>query len=95
MDKNAILDQLAGAIPSFFKRPQVKKEVIPVAGGIPFGVERVSNPELGLGGAYGTWGDSYDNLTLPELVAHRMGSPLRDSDMMNNVLQIVILAFSF
>lgn len=83
MDKNAILDQLAGAIPSFFKRPQVKKEVIPVAGGIPFGVERVSNPELGLGGAYGTWGDSYDNLTLPELVAHRMGSPLRDSDMMN------------
>lgn len=83
MDKNTILDHLAGAIPSFFKRPQVENEIIPVAGGVPFGVERVSNPELGIGGAYGTWGDSYDNLTLPELVAHRMGSPLSEADMMN------------
>jgi 3-oxoacyl-[acyl-carrier-protein] synthase III len=83
MDKNAMLEQLAGAIPSFFKRPQVRKEIIPVASGIPFGVERISNPEVGIGGAYGTWGDSYDNLTLPELVAYRMGSPLSDADKMN------------
>lgn len=83
MDKNTMLEQLAGAIPSFFKRPQVQKDIIPVANGIPFGVERVSNPEVGIGGAYGTWGDSYDNLTLPELVAYRMGSPLSDADKMN------------
>ncbi len=83
MDKNTMLEQLAGAIPSFFKRPQVHQETIPVAGGIPFGVERISNPEVGIGGAYGTWGDSYDNLTLPELVAYRMGSPLNDADKMN------------
>ena len=83
MDKNTMLEQLAGAIPSFFKRPQVHQEIIPVAGGIPFGVERISNPEVGIGGAYGTWGDSYDNLTLPELVAYRMGSPLNDADKMN------------
>jgi len=83
MDKNTILDQLAGAIPSFFKRPQVEKDTIPVAGGIPFGVERVSNPEIGIGGAYGTWGDSYDNQKLPELVAYRMGSPFEEADMMN------------
>jgi 3-oxoacyl-[acyl-carrier-protein] synthase III len=82
MDKN-VLDHLADAIPSFFKRPQVKRETIPVAEGIPFGVERVSNPELGIGGAYGTWGDSYDNLSLPELVAYRMGAPLNDGEMMN------------
>ena len=78
-----MLEQLAGAIPSFFKRPQVQKEIIPVASGIPFGLERISNPEVGIGGAYGTWGDSYDNLTLPDLVAYRMGSPLSDADKMN------------
>ena len=83
MDKNTMLEQLAGAIPSFFKRPQVQKDIIPVANGIPFGVERISNPEVGIGGAYGTWGDSYDNLTLPDLVAYRMGSPLSDADKMN------------
>jgi len=83
MDKNTVLDQLAGAIPSFFKRPFVQNETIQVAGGIPFGVERVSNPEIGIGGAYGTWGDSYDNQTLPELVAYRMGGPLSDQETMN------------
>ncbi len=83
MDKNAILDQLTGAIPSFFKRPQVQKELIDVGVGIPLGIERVSNAEVGIGGAYGTWGDSYDNQTLPELVAYRMGNPLSDDDRMN------------
>lgn len=82
MEKN-VLDHLADAIPSFFKRPQVKQETIPVGDGIPFGVERVSNPSLGIGGAYGTWGDSYDNQKLPELVAYRMGGPVDKNDMMN------------
>ena len=83
MEKNIVLEQLAGVIPSFFKRPHVQKETIPVAGGVPFGVERISNPEVGIGGAYGTWGESYDNQTLPELVAYRMGVPLSDEDKMN------------
>ena len=82
MDKN-ILDHLADAIPSFFKRPQVKYEILPVGTGIPFGVERVSSAELGIGGAYGTWGESYDNHTLPELVSYRMGTPMSEADMMN------------
>ena len=83
MDTNSVLENLAGAIPSFFKRPQVQNGIINVAGGIPFGVERVSNADVGIGGAYGTWGDSYDNQTLPKLVAYRMGSPLNDVDKMN------------
>lgn len=78
-----VLEQLNGAIPSFFKRPQVQQEIIPVAGGIPFGIELVSNPEIGIGGAYGTWGESYDNASLLELVAKRLGSWLDDSDKMN------------
>ena len=83
MDTNTVLEHLAGAIPSFFKRPQVRNDIINVATGIPFGVERVSNDEVGIGGAYGTWGDSYDNQTLPNLVAYRMGSPLNDDEIMN------------
>lgn len=83
MDTNKVLEQLTEAIPSFFKRPQVQNETIPVAGGIPFGVERVSNPEVGIGGAYGTWGKSYDNLSLSDLVSYRIGSPLNDEDKMN------------
>ncbi|MEW6400891.1 MAG: 3-oxoacyl-[acyl-carrier-protein] synthase III C-terminal domain-containing protein [Chloroflexota bacterium] len=83
MSENSIIEQLTSAFPSFFKRPTVRQDVIPVADGIPFGVERVSNPEVGIGGAYGTWGRSYDNETLPELIAERMGQPLSDSDKMN------------
>jgi 3-oxoacyl-[acyl-carrier-protein] synthase III len=83
MDTSKVLDQLTGAIPSFFKRPHVQQEIIPVAGGIPFGIERISNPRVGIGGAYGTWGDSYDNQTLPDLVAQRMGAPLNDEDKMS------------
>jgi 3-oxoacyl-[acyl-carrier-protein] synthase III len=83
MDTNSVLENLAGAIPSFFKRPQVRNDVINIANGIPFGVEQVSNDEVGIGGAYGTWGDSYDNQMLPELVAHRMGGPLSGDDIMN------------
>lgn len=83
MDKNKVLEHLVGSIPSFFKRPQVHQDLINVGEGIPFGVERVSNTDIGIGGAYGTWGDSYDNYTLPELVAYRMGAPLTESDKMN------------
>jgi 3-oxoacyl-[acyl-carrier-protein] synthase III len=71
------------ASPSFFNRPQVKVELIPVGGGVPLGLERVSNPELGIGGAYGTWGDSYDNAALPGLIEDRLGEPLTAGEQMN------------
>lgn len=73
---------LPETVTSFFKRPQVRQEVIPVGGGVPFGVERVANPEIGIGGAYGTWGDSYDNQKLPTIIEHRLGAPLAASDIM-------------
>jgi len=83
MNENETFERSSEAIPSFFNRPQVQNETIPVAGGIPFGVERVSNPDIGIGGAYGTWGESYDNQTLQDLVAFRMGAPLSDAEKMN------------
>ena len=50
---------------SFYDRPGVEKGVISIGNGIPFGMERVTNPSVGIGGVYGTWGDSYDNESLP------------------------------
>jgi len=83
METNTMIDQLTDAIPSFFKRPRVKTEIIPVATGIPFGVERVLNSKVGIGGAYGTWGESYDNISLMDLVSIRMGNPLPEAEKMN------------
>lgn len=68
---------------SFFERQNVKKETIQVGAGIPFAFESVANSALGVGGAYGTWGESYDNVKLRDLVSHRRGETLKDEDVMN------------
>jgi 3-oxoacyl-[acyl-carrier-protein] synthase III len=68
---------------SFYERPQVHVENIPIGPGIPIGIERVSNPELGIGGAYGTWGASYDNETLQNMLGSLLGEPLEAADRLN------------
>jgi 3-oxoacyl-[acyl-carrier-protein] synthase III len=68
---------------SFFARPGVQVEEIPVGPGVPLGIERVVNPGLGIGGAYGGWGRSYDNDTLPELVEARSGCVLEAEQRLN------------
>jgi 3-oxoacyl-[acyl-carrier-protein] synthase III len=67
---------------SFYERPNVKLDTIQIGGGMPFGIEQVSNKELGIGGAYGAWGKSYNNANLPEFVASRMGRSLNDNDQL-------------
>jgi 3-oxoacyl-[acyl-carrier-protein] synthase III len=68
---------------SFFEGPNVETGVIQVGQGIPFGIERVSNPEVGIGGVYGTWGESYDNETLPSFLEQRLGRPLLPNEKLN------------
>lgn len=68
---------------SFYDRPNVETSVIPIAGGIPMGLEGVYNPELGIGGAYGSWGESFDNARLPSFVESRLGAPLGADDVLN------------
>jgi 3-oxoacyl-[acyl-carrier-protein] synthase III len=80
MDENNTLPD--PAIP-FFERPGVQVETIPIGKGIPIGIERVSNQAVGIGGAYGTWGDDYDNTTLAEFVEKRLGRPLEAGDRLN------------
>lgn len=68
---------------SFFDRPNVEKGIINVKQGIPFGIECVNNPSVGIGGVYGTWGDSYDNETLPGFLEQRLGHPLPANEKLN------------
>ncbi len=72
----------AGTAPSFYERPSVHQEALPVSG-VPFGFESVSHPALGIGGVYGAWGESYDNLRLKELLERRLGQPLAPQEEMN------------
>ena len=68
---------------SFFNRPNVEMGVIQVGPGIPFGIERVTNLAVGIGGVYGTWGESYDNETLPLFLEQRLGRPLSPNEKLN------------
>ena len=68
---------------SFFDRPHVEKGMIDVGQEIPFGIECVSNPEVGIGGVYGTWGEGYDNDSLPAFLEQRLGHPLPANERLN------------
>jgi 3-oxoacyl-[acyl-carrier-protein] synthase III len=67
---------------SFFDEPGVEKEVIDVGHGVPFGVASVSNSTVGMGGAYGTWGESCNNQQLQAVVEQTLGAPLAQDDLM-------------
>ena len=68
---------------SFYDRPNIEKGTIDVGREIPYGIERVTNPAVGIGGVYGTWGDSYDNETLPTFLEERLGHPLLPNEKLN------------
>jgi len=68
---------------SFFDRPGIEKGVINVGPGIPFGIEKVSNPTIGIGGVYGTWGQGFDNESLPSFIEERLGHPLQAGEKLN------------
>ncbi len=68
---------------SFFNQPSVEKGIVQIGNGIPFGIARVTNDQVGIGGVYGTWGEPYDNLTLPNLLEARLGKPLPPEQRLN------------
>lgn len=76
-------ENMTSKVIPFYEQPHVQLINIPIASGIPFGFERITNPAVGIGGAYGTWGMSYDNETLPQLIEKSTGTPLDDSERMN------------
>jgi hypothetical protein len=68
MTEKVISKNDTSTVVPFYERPQVHLANIPIGSGIPFGFERITNPGVGIGGAYGTWGLSYDNTALPNLI---------------------------
>ncbi|MCC6957363.1 MAG: hypothetical protein IT316_11265 [Anaerolineales bacterium] len=68
---------------SFFERPNVRTEILPIANGVPFGVETIVNSSLGIGGAYGTWGECYSNETVANLIEERWGRSLSAEEKLN------------
>jgi 3-oxoacyl-[acyl-carrier-protein] synthase III len=80
MEEQTQTSQING---SFFERPGVQLETIHIGKGIPFGIERISNPAVGIGGVYGTWGESYNNQRLPSLLEERLGAPLAPEKLLS------------
>ena len=74
---------ITGTTTSFFDGPRVVVEQLPIGPGIPLGIEQVFNPEVGIGGAYGTWGNAFDNETIQEVVEKHLGEPLPVERRMN------------
>ena len=68
---------------SFYERPQVQVNRIPVGQGVPIGIECVTNPAVGIGGAYGTWGESVDNEGLPHMLEQMLGETLANGEKFN------------
>lgn len=64
----------------FYAQPDVALSTL--LAGVPLGVKQVYSPSLGIGGAYGAWGQSYDNNTLPIFIANRLGEPLSSAESM-------------
>jgi 3-oxoacyl-[acyl-carrier-protein] synthase III len=68
---------------AFYDRPGVEKGMIQVGEGIPYGIECVVNPSIGIGGVYGAWGKSYDNDSLPAFIEERLGHPIPENERLN------------
>jgi len=83
MSESTESSAVTGPGPSFFERPGVRRVVLPIGGGIPLGLESAANAELGIGGAYGTWGDEYDNAALRGFVEQRLGQSVGDEEILN------------
>ena len=83
MSENTAPENQPAPTGPFFARPGVRVESIPIGPGVPIGIERVSNPEIGIGGAYGAWGACCDNASLPALVEDQLGYSLGDDGALN------------
>jgi 3-oxoacyl-[acyl-carrier-protein] synthase III len=68
---------------SFFDEEGVENETINVGNGVPFGLVEVRNTRVGVGGAYGTWGESVANDGLAKFLEKRLGRPVSRTDMMD------------
>ena len=69
---------------SFFSEDGVENQKIPLgaSSSVPFGLISVSNRAVGIGGAYGTWGESCNNSQMPAFIQDHLGKPLPEAELM-------------
>ena len=76
---------------SFFSQDDVHVEELPYGVGVPLGLVQTWNAEVGLGGAYGSWGAPLSNENLPAYLEGLLEQHIADSD----VLDLAPLGFSW
>jgi 3-oxoacyl-[acyl-carrier-protein] synthase III len=76
-------EEKTGESASFFEKKGVKMRQIPIAGGIPLGIQSAANSALGIGGAYGAWGASCANGSILEFLQKRLGGSIAEEELMN------------
>ncbi len=83
MSEIDVMDEVPEDDISFYERPNVDRREINVGKKVTLGIERVSRPELGFGGAYGTWGESVNNRDLLAYVENRIGQTVPDDEKLS------------
>jgi len=68
---------------SFFERDHVEVSHLESNSEIPFGIEKINNDEIGIGGAYCAWGRDVKNKDLPEFMSERMKGTFSAEETMN------------
>jgi 3-oxoacyl-[acyl-carrier-protein] synthase III len=73
-----------GSPTSFYNEAGVENTNIPLgpASSVPFGLISVTNPAVGIGGAYGTWGESCANTQIPSIIEEYLGKRLPETELM-------------
>jgi 3-oxoacyl-[acyl-carrier-protein] synthase III len=83
MNEIDVMDEIPEDDVSFYERPNTERQEINVGKKVPIGIERISQPELAIGGAYGTWGESINNQELLAYVETRIGQAVPEDEKMS------------
>lgn len=67
----------------FYHRPEVRREMLDIADGIPFGIEIKKNRDLGMGGVCAAWGKAISNEDLSHFLTDVLGKKLEPEAILN------------
>lgn len=68
---------------SFFERENVEITRLDANSDVPFGIEKVSNKLIGIGGAYCAWGKDVKNEDMPDFMSERLREEFTAEETMN------------
>lgn len=68
---------------SFFERDNVELSALEANNEVPFGIEKIRNDHVGIGGAYCAWGKDVKNEDIPEFMTERLHESFSAEETMN------------